>query len=1056
MTTPVSPGPPGGLTPPPAFDDGDTFDDLGVDGDAYLASLLDKAGGDLVADSKAALDDPDALAALVARRTAEESAAAQIDSLKASIAEKAKRVLDDPSPARVHNKTGVLGQTLIESVSASADARVLEASAPTKSPMSAQQKAAEREKQGAALARRRDASAKYGRVDPDVHVGAAPRRWPSKSANANERRLRELDDARKSYERRYPPAKIDAGGGLDLPARVDAQPTGPKHKENRAPQVTHQSRPWRHNPLASYDTTDTVSSSFNDTRRLKTLEKNRRVYGTKPTRRNDAKHKDGWKVDRGKYPSFKNWLSERKGDLIDEKRKNEELVARMQDRAEREKELRRQVREKKAAAKEAGGDGSDPAAVQLKDTEGANPALAKFLAMCDQFASGEDGLEEFVLDPAWRAAATKAIEAKAVEAAKEAAKAAVAAKERMVEDQLLMEKILAEEASRDEAALRGQVFETPPVDPVPLGPVETVMDGDVVLKQTEVAVEEEEEDTEEDVPPDPVIFSKEQMIADALASMTADERTAARAAACKGWKADFSGTFFKGTGTVSSKGSTHAKAPTWSEKPNPKPGEDSDIDSDIDVHDVDNLAVEFIGPNAADLAYAALHPNSELPSKPEAEHNDKAVVTTADEAVARGLVPKPGEPGFDIGKVKEVLECEFIGAGGDYMALQAVFPCASAPEVPGPPKRKKKVVEGKALKMHAERIKEGEFAMQTGVPQLAVEFIGANAEDLTAEAIKGYLNPRPVTEELNLCSGLNETMDEEELASFIAGDPVQGVVDLPPPRPPLLLAEIEKAEAAANEAALSTEELSKAQEVFETDNDAYAGEYYDDDVQDEFEEFEAEAEEIKTSRRNSENIVLGDLPVPENIDAGADSSHSGSGGDSPISDDSLLVTDATIADAIAKYSPIKQNDDDGLSAVRRLVNEGSNEGPMDTDKLRDAAEAMAKGEVVPPEAIVDAAKAMGVPDFGADWKESGRAAETKAAGGGDSKWLKVGAEEEANPWTGDASDETAPSKEEVLREGEALASKVDAVVEGGEVPDKDDAKPLLDGVKDRIGDAFNK
>ena len=120
-------------------------------------------------------------------------------------------------------------------------------------------------------------------------------------------------------------------------------------------------------------------------------------------------------------------------------------------------------------------------------------------------------------------------------------------------------------------------------------------------------------------------------------------------------------------------------------------------------------------------------------------------------------------------------------------------------------------------------------------------------------------------------------MDEEELASFIAADPVQGVVDLPSPRPPLLLAEIEQAEAAANEAALSTEELSKAQEVFETDNDAYAGEYYDDDVQDEFEEFEAEAEEIKTSRRNSENIVLGDLPVPENVDAGADSSHSGSG-----------------------------------------------------------------------------------------------------------------------------------------------------------------------------------
>ena len=71
MTTPASHGPSGGgLTPPPAFDDGDAFDDLGVDGDAYLASLLDKAGGDLAAESRAALEDPDALAALVAKREA--------------------------------------------------------------------------------------------------------------------------------------------------------------------------------------------------------------------------------------------------------------------------------------------------------------------------------------------------------------------------------------------------------------------------------------------------------------------------------------------------------------------------------------------------------------------------------------------------------------------------------------------------------------------------------------------------------------------------------------------------------------------------------------------------------------------------------------------------------------------------------------------------------------------------------------------------------------------------------------------------------------------------
>ena len=44
----------------------------------------------------------------------------------------------------------------------------------------------------------------------------------------------------------------------------------------------------------------------------------------------------------------------------------------------------------------------------------------------------------------------------------------------------------------------------------------------------------------------------------------------------------------------------------------------------------------------------------------------------------------------------------------------------------------------------------------------------------------------------------------------------------------------------------------------------------------------------------------------------------------------------------------------------------------------------------------------------------------------------------------------------MLREGEAVASKVDAAVAGGDVPGRDDARALLDGVKDRVGVAFNK
>ena len=123
--------------------------------------------------------------------------------------------------------------------------------------------------------------------------------------------------------------------------------------------------------------------------------------------------------------------------------------------------------------------------------------------------------------------------------------------------------------------------------------------------------------------------------------------------------------------------------------------------------------------------------------------------------------------------------------------------------------------------------------------------------------------------------------------------------------------------------------------------------------------------------------------------------------------------------------------------MRRLVNEGSadaleptTDGQMDTGALKAAADAMASGDVVPPEAISDAARAMGVPGFGADWRETGRAAETAAAGGGGG---------DANPWSGGGDSlggdsSSAPSAEEVLREGEAVASKVDAAVAGGDVP----------------------
>ena len=256
-------------------------------------------------------------------------------------------------------------------------------------------------------------------------------------------------------------------------------------------------------------------------------------------------------------------------------------------------------------------------------------------------------------------------------------------------------------------------------------------------------------------------------------------------------------------------------------------------------------------------------------------------------------------------------------------------------------------------------------------------------------------------------------MDEEEYAQFGAADPVQGAVDLPAPRPPLLLADLLAAEAARKESG----------EGEFTAGEYTAGEYDDDEVQDDFEEFAAEAEEIKTSRRNSENVGGGSMTSPADPPGASpppgDSSAAGANPDDPI------VTDDAVEEALAKYSismdspikysPIKQNDGT-LDAVRRLVNEGSADalepmtrGQMDTGGLKAAADAMARGDVVPPEAISDAARAMGVPGFGADWRETGRAAETAAAGAGGG---------DANPWSGAAAHwavtqlRAAPSAEE--------------------------------------------
>ena len=78
----------------------------------------------------------------------------------------------------------------------------------------------------------------------------------------------------------------------------------------------------------------------------------------------------------------------------------------------------------------------------------------------------------------------------------------------------------------------------------------------------------------------------------------------------------------------------------------------------------------------------------------------------------------------------------------------------------------------------------------------------------------------------------------------------------------------------------------------------------------------------------------------------------------------------------------------------------------------------------------------------------GRAAETAAAGGDGG---------DGNPWSGGgAARRRRPERGGGAAGGRGVGVEVDAAVAGGDVPDRDDARALLDGVKDRVGVAFNK
>ena len=210
--------------------------------------------------------------------------------------------------------------------------------------------------------------------------------------------------------------------------------------------------------------------------------------------------------------------------------------------------------------------------------------------------------------------------------------------------------------------------------------------------------------------------------------MTPEERTAARAKASKGWSGDFTSAFVKaGPDSASNSGEERPAAPTWSEKP--APGRVSTVfdggpaaardaeDAALASSDPDSLAVEFFGPNAAELTFRALSERAHGAARPR--ENVRAVApSTRAEAAREGGEIDPADP--EAARAKEVLSVSFR-AKADELAFKAVFPDEDLPTKHGRDRRGDGRDEARGERRALEHA--------SGSAGLSVEFIGQRRTD---------------------------------------------------------------------------------------------------------------------------------------------------------------------------------------------------------------------------------------------------------------------------------------------------------------------------------------
>ena len=572
---------------------------------------------------------------------------------------------------------------------------------------------------------------------------------------------------------------ITAKYGVKLPAAVDSVQIGDASAKARArraaltaaKKVQH-NRPfsagplrsvgndnspapiWRVNANVQHDVTDPISVSFQDAKRA------RAVAALKAKEEREKRDPHGYRpqrIDRSKYPSFKAWLdAQAKHDSkIRSAMPGYVEATRIATAKNREKAYLQKVKElsgvPRAPGEEVTEDGNDSSQAAAQA-----PALNRFIELTETFAStgaDQEAMTQTLMDAA-ADAAREAVE----KAASAAAKASLAAVD---DDQDAVASIaegIAEAAYEDEELMkRVSEIETPKGTPKkgkdnfilgqnPRGSPRSLF-GPPAFGNDDGSVSEAlglgggKARKKIEAPP----LSAEELVAQKLASMTPEERLAARAKASKGWSGDFTKVFYEGD-----------KIPVWDEKPaeaepvHSAGGEAEkrdEFDKFLDETNTDKLAVQFIGPNAEELTFQAVHPEAPKEVTEEAERKRKQELLNANggykspgelaaaqaaATAAEGL--DPSEP-LTVQLVKERLATmgiEFFGKDADDLAFKAVFP---EHEVPGKKKSEDDAAKDSNNSKKKELLPPVPLSHVTGSNTLAVQFIGANADKLTKQAL---------------------------------------------------------------------------------------------------------------------------------------------------------------------------------------------------------------------------------------------------------------------------------------------------------------------------------